>query len=172
MRPMPVTRPSPGPARFAGPDAGFTLVEMCFATLVFGVLAATATVELKGWADAHDQSGTAAEIQAVMRETQQKAVTEGRSMCVDFSTSAQTYSVYRGSCDSSTKVILHGPIHPQGSKSRIAEPSFNGPLGISTGVTFAPRGTAWPGTVRVIRAGSGRVWTVALEGLTGRVSRA
>lgn len=135
-------------------------------------MASTAVTSLRGWTAAHDQSGTAAQIQAVMRETQQRAVTEGRSMCVDFDVVAQAYSVYRGSCDSAAKVVLQGPIRPQGGGSHIASPSFNGPSGISTGVTFLPRGTAWPGSVKVTRENSEREWTVAIEGLTGRVSRA
>ena len=163
----------PGARRpHAKSDSGFTLFEVMCAVLIFGILSAAAVTSLRGWSEAHDQSGTAAEIQAVMRETQQRAVTEGRNMCVDFSVGAQTYSVYRGACDSAARVILQGPIHPQGGKSRITSPSFNGPSGISTGVTFAPRGTAWPGSVRILRSDSDRVWTVALEGLTGRVSRA
>jgi type II secretory pathway pseudopilin PulG len=153
-------------------DAGFTLVEACWTTAIFGVLAAASVTSLRGWTEAHDHAGTAARMQVVLRETQQRAVTEGRPMCVEFDTAAQAYNVYRGACDSGDKIILEGPIRPQGSGPRITSPSFNGPSGPTSGVTFAPRGTAWPGTVRVTRPGSDRVWTVGVEGLTGRVSRA
>jgi type II secretory pathway pseudopilin PulG len=164
---MPVIR------RFRDPsDRGFTLVEVCWVTLIAGVVATTAVTRVQGWTDAHDHSGTAAQIQGLFREAQQKAVTEGRTMCVDFDVVAQTYSMYRGSCDDPAKVVLQGPMRPQGTKTRLSSPSFNGPGGISTGATFAPRGTAWPGSVRVIRTDGAKIWTLSLEGLTGRVSRA
>jgi type II secretory pathway pseudopilin PulG len=165
---MPAIRRTPG-----APDRGLTLVEVCWVTLLVGIVAATSVTKLQGWTDAHDHSGTAAQIEGLLREAQQKAVTEGRPMCVDFDVVAQAYSLYRGSCDDAEKVVLQGPIHTQGSKVRISSPSFNGPgAQIFTGVTFAPRGTAWPGTVKVTRTDSSKVWTLALEGLTGRVSRA
>lgn len=167
MPDMPVTRRSPG-----RPDRGFTLVEVCWVTVIAGIVATTAVTRLQGWTDAHDHSGTAAQIQGLLREAQQKAVTEGRPMCVDFDIPAQAYSLYRGTCDDPAKVVLQGPIAPQGPKTRLSSPSFNGPDGISTGATFAPRGTAWPGSVRLTRTDSAKVWTLSLEGLTGRVSRA
>ena len=36
------------------------------------------------WARSSEQSGTARELQSLMRQTQQRAVTEGRAMCVQF----------------------------------------------------------------------------------------
>lgn len=172
MQHMPARRPTAPPRARTRHDGGFTLIECAVAITIAGTVAATAVTSMRGWQDAHDHAGTAAQIQGVMREAQQKAVTEGRPMCVDFDTGAQTYNMYRGMCDDVAKVMLQGPIGVQGGKTRITSPSFNGPSGISTGATFAPRGTAWPGTVRVTRTGATKVWTLALEGLTGRASRA
>jgi prepilin-type N-terminal cleavage/methylation domain-containing protein len=153
-------------------DSGFTLLELICVLAVFGVLAAISVGGLRQWAQAHEESGTAAGIQSVLRETQQRAVTEGRSMCVNFNVAAQTYSIYRGACNDviPAPVLVAGPLHTAGINVRIAAATFTGPAGTTTGVTFKARGTAWPGSVQVVRQGSPTVHTVSVEGLTGRVS--
>ncbi len=61
-----------------------------------------------------------------------------------------------------------GPFKTDGAQVHVASPSFAGTPG--TGVTFFARGTATQGTVKVTRTGSSKVYTLAVEGLTGRVS--
>lgn len=151
--------------------AGFTLVELMFTVLIFGIISAIAVTGLRSWTRAHQQNGTAAGVQSVLREAQQRAVTEGRATCVNFDVAAQTYAMYRGACDDATRVLLQS-LRTDATVVRLASPSFVGPSGSTSGVTFKPRGTAWPGTVQVTRTGSSKVWTVSVEGLTGRVTRA
>jgi prepilin-type N-terminal cleavage/methylation domain-containing protein len=153
-------------------DSGFTLLELMCALAIFGVLSAISVGGLRQWTQAHEQAGTAAGIQSVLRETQQRAVTEGRSMCVNFNVAAQTYAIYRGACNdlAPAPVLVAGPLHTASPRVRIAAASFTGPAGTTTGVTFKARGTAWPGSVQVLRDGSSAVHTVSVEGLTGRVS--
>ncbi len=152
--------------------AGFTLVEVMWAMAVFTALAAISVGGLHGWSQAREHSGTAAGIQSVLREAQQRAVTEGRATCVDFNVAAQTYGMYRGACNEAARVLLQGNLRPDANAVRLTAPAFVGPSGPTTGVTFKPRGTAWAGSVQVTRVGASKVWTVSVEGLTGRVTRA
>ncbi len=152
-------------------DDGFTLVEAMWSIAIFGVLAAISVGGLHGWTQAREHSGTASAVQSLLREAQQRAVTEGRATCVRFDVAAQSFAMYRGACDDPTRVLLQTR-HPDAGRVHLAAPAFLGPLGSTPGVTFKPRGTAWPGSVQVTRTGSGKVYTVSVEGLTGRVSRA
>lgn len=164
-------RPRGSNRRRASPEAGFTLVEVMWAIAIFGVLAAISVGGLRGWTQAREHSGTASAVQSLLREAQQRAVTEGRATCVSFDVGTQAYAMYRGACDDPTRVLLQTR-HPDAGRVHFAAPTFLGPSGSTPGVTFKPRGTAWPGTVQITRAGSTKVYTVSVEGLTGRVSRA
>lgn len=152
--------------------AGFTLIEVMWTLAIFGILAGISVGSLQKWTKAHEHSGTATGIQSVLREAQQRAVTEGRATCVNFDVTAQTYAMYRGACNDVARVLLQGPLRTDASHVRLASPSFVGVSGPTTGVTFKPRGTAWPGSVQVTRTGSSKAYTVSVEGLTGRVTRA
>ncbi|HVE28145.1 MAG TPA: GspH/FimT family protein [Sporichthya sp.] len=147
------------------PAAGFTLIEICWTMAIFFILCAIAVTPMTRWIGGERQGSTTAALEALLRETQQRSVTEGRSMCVSFNLAAQTYSVLRGTCASAPTVVLQGPIRPDtGVRLESASPAI--------GVTFYPRGTATPGVVTISRKGSARVDTLTVEGLTGRVSRA
>lgn len=150
--------------------AGFTLVELCFTLMIFGIVAGTAVASLHRWITGSQQTATTSSLEALLRETQQRAVTEGRSLCVDFNVAAQSWSQYRGACGTAGQVRLQGPIRPEGG-TRLASASFTTGPSTLTGVTFYSRGTAAPGTVILTRPGSSRVDTLTVEGLTGRVSR-
>jgi Tfp pilus assembly protein FimT len=159
-----------GPGRGAVAAVGFTLVEVCFAMAVFSTMAAIGVNSLHRWNSGTQQTATRSSLEALLRETQQRAVTEGRTLCVNFDLATQGWSVLRGACGTAGQVRLQGPIRPDNG-IRIATASFTtGPSTLS-GVTFYPRGTATPGTVTITRSGSARVDTLTVEGLTGRVSR-
>jgi prepilin-type N-terminal cleavage/methylation domain-containing protein len=148
------------------PDDGFTLIELLVAIVLIGMMAALAVGGYSRWAASNAHLGTAREAQTFMRHAQQQAVTEGRATCVWFDVANSTYTVYRGACDSTTKQKLTGPHSLAGKDIRLSGPSFGG----SAGVTFYARGTADPGEVTVTRLGSTKVYRLAVEGLTGRVS--
>jgi len=152
-------------------DAGASLIEVMVSVVLLGVMAAIAVSGWTAWARASEQSGTARHIQSTLRQTQQRAVTEGKSMCVNFDTAAQSFTVYRGACDDAGKVPVEGPLRTESSAVRLASPSFTSPIGSpSSGTTFTARGTGWPGDVLVTRDGTTKTYRLTVQGLTGRVS--
>lgn len=152
-------------------DGGFTLIEVLVTLALMGVLMAFALSGWTSWAGARGHSGTAQEIQSLLRQTQQRAVTEGQSMCVEFDTAANQYSVFRGACDDAGKVRVQGPFDTSDDRVLLQSPSFTSATTTGyTGVTFRARGSAWPGEVRIARTGATKVHVLRVEGLTGRVS--
>ncbi|HEY9562259.1 MAG TPA: GspH/FimT family pseudopilin [Nocardioides sp.] len=158
-------RPTPGDG-----DAGFTLVEVLITMVLMGVMMAVAVAGWNSWASAREQSGTAQEITSYLRQAQQRAVTEGRAMCVDFDLAKSEWSLYRGRCDGTDRTLLEGPIPTDSDKVDIASASFTSTASGQHGVTFTARGTATPGTVRITRSGTDKAYVIHVEGLTGRVS--
>jgi prepilin-type N-terminal cleavage/methylation domain-containing protein len=148
------------------PNSGFTMIEVLVTISLMGILMAMAVGGWSAWTRASEQSGTARELQSTMREAQQRAVTEGMSMCVKVSSSS--YTVWRGSCTSATPIAanrVEGPVQA-GRGVQILSGAF------PYGVTFTPRGTSTDGSVTVTRTGSSKVYTLQIEGFTGRVSLA
>lgn len=140
------------------------MVEIIVTIAVAGVLMAVAVTGWQGWAAARAQSGLVSEIQLVMRQAQQRAVTTGTSTCVLFDDGADSWQVLRGACGSPAEELDAGRADDGLS---IDAPTF----GVGAGVTFTTRGTAVPrGTVVVGRDGSDRRVVLEVEGLTGRVS--
>jgi len=150
-------------------ESGATLIELLVTISLFGAMLAIVLSGWSSWANASEQSGTARELQSLLRQTQQRAVTEGRAMCVQFDVPGDRYSVYRGACDDTARTVIRGPIATGSPQVHLASPAFV-EAGTATGVTFYARGTATPGTVEVTRSGSATVFTLAVERLTGRVS--
>ena len=149
-------------------DGGFTLIEVLVTISLLGIMMAIAVSGWNSWAKASAQSGTAREIQSVLSQAHQRAVTEGTAICVWFDVAANSYTVYRGACDLASKVQVVGPYRTDSSGVRLAAPDF-GPAD-SAGVTMQARGTAWAGSVAVERAGSSKRYVLSVEELTGRVS--
>lgn len=150
-------------------DSGFTLIEVMITIVLLGMMMAIALSGWSSWAKASAHAGTAREMQTVMRQAQQRGVTEGRAMCVWFDVAANSYTVYRGACDA-PKTKIAGPYETGAPEVEVTAPTFTAPSGTSAGATFYARGTASPGEVRVGRSGSSKVYVLKVEGLTGRVS--
>lgn len=103
-----------------GRAVGISLVEVCGATAVLGVVTAAALAMVPSWLDGARQSATTTSLVSILKDTQQRAASEGRPMCVDLDLAAQTWSVLRGACESGRD-----------------------------GVTFLADGSATPGTFRL-----------------------
>lgn len=150
-------------------DAGYTMIEMIVTIALAGTLMAIAVNGWQGWTKASAQQGLADRLQSSLRLAQQRAVTEGSSMCVLFDD--DTWRLYRGACTSNSKTALSGAEDTGDADLHLTDPRFTVGVGsTSTGVTFTPRGSATPGRVKVTRDDSSRVLTVTVESLTGRVS--
>ena len=151
------------------PAAGFTLIEVLTVIVLMGIVMSVAVSGWVDWRKASEQESTAAELQGVMRQAQQRAVTEGTAMCVQVDAAAGTWTTYRGACTDSGKTRLTGPSLPGSPSVRLVSPSFTSGAGSGPGATFSSRGSATPGSVKVTRDGSSTVLTLRVEGLTGRV---
>lgn len=145
------------------------MVEIMVVISIAGTLMAMSVWGIRGWAQSSAFKGAPQQIQAVLRATQQQAITEGTPYCVTFDTVADQYSVYRHECTDPTKVKTKGPFGTGSSQVKLFEPVFTDASGAPhTGVTFLPRGSAWAGQV-VLTRGSSMTHEVHVEGMTGRV---
>lgn len=152
-------------------DRGFTLTEVMVAIALFGVLSAMAISGFRNLVSAEGQRGTADAVASTIRNAQVRAVTEGVSMCLSFDTGAETYTLSRRACGESGSTRINGPVKVADGRVDLASASFTAPDGsTSPSITFKPSGTAYPGSVRIARRGAGKVYTLTVEGLTGRVS--
>ena len=154
-------------------DSGFTLIEMMVVVALVSLLAALGAGAWKQWTVAHAQLGAATDMQTVLRQTQMRAVTEGVGFCVRFNTSANTYTVFRTSCSTPPAATdkVSGPFTLGDSRLQLTNVNFsNVAPAASTELTFRASGTASPGGLQITRTGSTKVYTLDVEGLTGRVS--
>lgn len=161
-------------------DSGFTLIEMLVAMAIFSIVAVTAVMGLRSYQRSQELAGTAHGVVSALRNVAERAQSEGRTYCVRFATSASSWSVWRYSCDSTYTTSNGTPAKQvltnqrvQGSNVVIGNASFDPGVGVGacTGalacVYFYPRGTASNGSLQVSQGS--RVYTVKVEGLTGRV---
>lgn len=149
------------------------MIEVLVAVALATILMVLGVGSFQRWANASAHEGTATSMQTLLRQTQVRAVTEGVSFCVLFDTTAgsPSYTIYRYACDTTPLVKLLGPYKLPSGQS-LADVAFTAPSGATyTGVTFRPSGTAWPGGLKIARTESTKVYTIKVEGLTGRVSR-
>lgn len=151
-------------------DSGFTMIELLVTMVLLGIMMAIAVGGYTSWAKASGQSGEARELQSVMRQAQQRAITEGRAICLQFN-GTQSYSVYRGAC-AGTKTLVLGPFQSDSSTTRFtpAPSTYPGSSCTATGATFYARGTAAECALTVTRTDASKVYVLKVEGLTGRVS--
>lgn len=163
----------------ASADAGFTLIELLVTMALLGILSATAVWGLRAYQHSQDESGSAHAVLSGLRNVAERAQSEGRTYCVSFDT-ATSWSIWRYSCqagwtsgaNTATQVATNQ--HLQGN-STITAISFA--AGVSVGTCsagsnrcayFYPRGTASAGSLSIGRPGNPTVYTVHVEGLTGR----
>ena len=153
-------------------DAGATLVEVMVVVAMVGSLTAMAVWGVRGWAASSAHKGAAQQVQSVLRTTQQRAITEGTSYCVEFNTATDQYAVFRFGCGTDpAKVKTAGWYGTGSARVHLSAPAFrDASLTPRTWVTFTPRGSAWPGEVVLTRDDSSKKYPVLVEGMTGRVS--
>jgi prepilin-type N-terminal cleavage/methylation domain-containing protein len=152
-------------------DGGFTLLEMMVVVGLVSLLAAFGVGAWKQWTVAHAQTGAVTDMQTILRQTEIRAVSEGQNFCVKFDTAANTYTVYRFACSTTGNVQVKGPIALGDPRVKLSNVNFDSVApATSTQLTFKASGSATPGSLNIIRTGSTKVYTLSVEGLTGRVS--
>ena len=156
-------RTTVGRSHRTGPrDGGFTLIEVLVTIVIAGILMAIAVGGWRAYAASQAQRGTADALVSLMREAQQRAVTEGTTYGVQLSPTGPwvlrqlvpPYTDCTAGTAKSSEVPSRGGI-------AIAGPSC---------VLFQPRGTATAATIKVQRAGTSKLYTIKVEGLAGRAS--
>lgn len=150
-------------------DHGFTMIEVIVTITLATLLMSFAVAGWGRWSAANAYDGALTEVQATLRNAQQRAVTEGRSVCVLFDETASSYTVHAGSCQAPGAVLQGATeLHEQ---ARLRHPAFETATGgLVAGATFTSRGTASPGSVTIVRRDGTGDHDVRVEGLTGRVA--
>jgi Tfp pilus assembly protein FimT len=135
------------------------MIELMVTMAIAGLLLVLAALGWREYSVTQAQRGTADGLVVLMRDAHQRAVTEGTAYAVKL-TPADGPWVLSKSVDCSA-TALGGEVAGRGGVTVAGSPSC---------VVFKPRGTATAGTVDVHRAGSSKVYTITVEGLTGRAS--
>lgn len=174
------------PARADDPRArderGFTLIEMMTVLILIGIISAAAVASFEGYARSQDQNGTAQRILSSLRNTAERAQSEGRTYCVSLD-SPTSWSIWRYSCDPTdpdyapSSVVKVESDRVQGSAvmSAVSFAAWTGnvqdtnpcPAPAIGCIDFSLRTTASPGSLTVTRPGSSAHYIVTVVGLTG-----
>jgi prepilin-type N-terminal cleavage/methylation domain-containing protein len=155
-------------------DAGFTLIELAVAMVLFGIIVGIAVGPYKRYNGTQQHIGTTRRIVAALRLAQVASVSEGVIYRVDFA--PKSFKVYRREPASGAWSLTSNSAVQEGSVA-ISSTQFTLPDGSSsTSCYFYPRGTAsaTPSAsgIAIVRTGTSRKYTIKVEGLTARVSYA
>jgi general secretion pathway protein H len=161
--------------RTGRPEAGFTLIELTVVVALMAVVGALSMTALVNYQKASELEGSADDLVSALRSTAQRSVAEGRTFCMSFDTTVNTYTLYRSACTTSAVAVASGK--STRGPALLGSPSFT-PANAATDVCqvgagcayFYPRGTGSPGQVEVYRDGGASI-TITIEGLTSRVVR-
>lgn len=149
-------------------DAGFTLIEVLSAMVLFGILVAIVVGPYMRYHKAQQHVGSMRNVVSALRSAQVASVAENSIYRVDFTST--TASSYRNNALSGTWTLVTS-VKVNDTSVTLTDPAFTAIDGTpSTSCYFYPRGAASDGTVKVIRSGSSKVYTVDVERLTARVS--
>lgn len=154
-------------------DGGFMLLELIVVMSIAGILVSIGIWGFTSHQRTAEHQGTQRQLVSQLRSVAELAVSEGRTYCVAVEGTGRSYSVFRSSC--STGSAVRGPLRTGGAAVTIAATvtSLAPVPACAPGATclyFYPRGTASPAQLTVRSAVRTPVYTVRVEGLTGRVS--
>jgi type II secretion system protein H len=153
--------------------SGFTLVELMVVMVIAGTLMAIGVFSLANYQKVSQQRGTTKEVVSLLRNASERAISEGRTYCVDFADDGRSAVTYLKTCDGSDP-SLRPRTWTQSSKVTLAavvtSPAPAPPCpDLHQCVYFYPRGTATPTKVVVNSSARDKTYTVKVEGLTARV---
>jgi prepilin-type N-terminal cleavage/methylation domain-containing protein len=141
-------------------DDGFTLVELLVVMAIMSVLLGLSVGAYRSYATTQAHRGAADGVVALLREAHQSAITEGVAYSVKLPDDGP-WTMHRGSLTCSGPAT--GAVNRESSRVSLTNVS-------KTCVAFRPRGTATAGSLDVVRTGSSKVYSITVEGLTGRAT--
>jgi prepilin-type N-terminal cleavage/methylation domain-containing protein len=155
-------------------ESGFTLVELMVVMVIAGALMAIGVFSFANYQQMSQQRGTAREAVSLLRNASERAISEGRTYCIDIAADDLSTTTWQRACGPSGTTV--------GDTTRTQSPNVT--LDATVGspspapecpashqcIYFYPRGTATPATV-VVRSSArpSKTYTVTVEGLTARV---
>ena len=158
-------------AREARRDDGFTLIEALIVIAVGSIMMTIAAWGYRSYQVRTDHRGAATQAVSTLRNAQSRAISEARTYCVRFDSTARTLQLFRYSCDSASGGESVAPPVEMASRVTFSDVLFTRPDGTtSADAYFYPRGSASGGSANVVHSGTSRIYTVTVEGLTARVS--
>lgn len=181
---LPTRAPEPrsGATRWHAPagDSGYTLVELMVTMVIAGVLMAIGIFGFANWQKTAQQRGSVRELVSVLRGASERAISEGRTYCVDIDATGTSMDTWRYTCGAN-------PASPPAPASQLMQRASTQTPKVTLVATvtnpspapicpsshkciyFYPRGTATPTTVVVASSARSKTYTVTVEGLTARV---
>jgi len=146
------------------------MIELLVVMVIIGALSALGTSGWSRYQRTVEHRGSAQELVSALRNAQQASFAEAATFCVSFDTAARSYQVFKFACGAGG--TPSGPADKtQSSRVTLVTPTFTQLNGSTASqVSFFPRGSATKGSVVVARQGSSRMYTITVEGLTGRVA--
>jgi prepilin-type N-terminal cleavage/methylation domain-containing protein len=170
---------TPGRTGAAADDAGFTLIELIAVMTVGGVLLAMSGFGFVNYRNTAQQQGSTDQLVSALRNASVRAISEGRTYCVDVAPDGRSYQLWRVACDTATGTPVAAPAKVQGGAVTLAATvpfpasAVPAPLCPTTHrcLSFSPRGTAVPARIVVSSTARQKTYTVRVEGLTARVYR-
>ena len=161
----------PSGARLTRNESGFTLVELMVVMLIAGVLMTIGVFSFVNYRKTSQQRGTAKEVVSLLRNASERAISEGRTYCVDIAADRLSTTTWQRACGPSG-TALGDTTRTQSTKvtleATVTNPSPVCPTSHQC-LYFYPRGTATPATVVVRSSARSKTYTVKVEGLTARV---
>jgi len=161
------------PCRNAVADTGFTMIELVVVMSIVSVLGAISSFGFTNWRNTSQHQGSAEELVSEFRNASVRAITEGRTFCVDVKAGGREYELWQYSCGGAGSSKQGAIQKVQGNDVSLAAVTTlaGSPACPATSrcVYFYPRGTASPATVTVRSSKRSKTYTVEVEGLTSRV---
>ena len=127
-------------------DDGFTLIELMFTMVLFGLLVALAVPGWRSYQRANELSGSARDLVSFLRTAQASAVSEETSYKAVFAAGGTSVSLQRFN---GTSYVQTSKLTPNGASVTYTSPAFTQTDGSTQGyIVFAASGSASPGSVQ------------------------
>lgn len=148
-------------------DAGFTMIELMFTIMLFGLLVVIGAGPWSHYRAKQEHRGATRELVAFLRRAQVRAVAEETTYRVDIAADGLSAKTYR--LDGTT-FVAGQQLETPSKRVSYTTPVFTSSSGSGASIYFFARGSASKGSLTVAREGSDEVFTIQVEGLTARVS--